>query len=310
MNKTLKVIAFPGAPNLPTFAALEQGYFADAGLDVQLTTTPSSIFQFEKFGTGEFDIAFTAFDNVVAYSEGQGAAKLDPVPDFRVLAGATQIGLSAVVAPEIETAADLKGKSLALDAPSTGFAFVLYDLLAHLGLPRDAYEAAAVGATPERWASVKAGTHAGTITIEPFTSLARAAGFKVLTQSGDLFPTYQGGIIAGRHDWVVAHADETTAFLAAYLKGLRWALDPANRTAASELLAAKMPEVKPGVLGAVMDSVLSPKTGLTPDGEILPDGMRTVLDLRSRYGRPQTTLTDIEKYLFLTPYQEARKQVG
>jgi ABC-type nitrate/sulfonate/bicarbonate transport system substrate-binding protein len=310
MNKTLNVIAFPGAPNLPTFAALEQGYFAAAGLDVRLTTTPSSIFQFEKFGIGEFDIAFTAYDNVVAYSEGQGAAKLNPVPDFRVLAGATQIGLSAVVAPEIETAADLKGKSLALDAPSTGFAFVLYDLLAHLGLPRDAYEAAAVGATPERWASVKAGAHAGTITIEPFTSLAKAAGFKVLTQSGDLFPTYQGGIIAGRHDWVVAHTDETTAFLAAYLKGLRWTLDPANRAAASELLAAKMPEVKPGVLGAVMDSVLSPKTGLTPDGAILPDGMRAVLDLRSRYGRPQTTLTDIEKYLFLPPYQKALEQVG
>src|ERR1700744_1204846 len=200
-NAPINVIAFPGAPNLPTFVAQEQGFFAEARLDVRLSTTPSSIFQFEKFGTGAFDIAFTAFDNVVAYSEGQGAAKLDPLPDFSGLAGATQIGLSAVVAPEIETAADLKGKSLALDAPSTGFAFVLYDLLAHLGLPRGAYEAAAVGATPERWASVKAGAHAGTITIEPFTSLAKAAGFKVLTQSGDLFPTYQGGIIAGRHAW-------------------------------------------------------------------------------------------------------------
>jgi len=309
-NTQLNIIAFPGAPNLPTFVALEQGFFADAGLDVRLTTTPSSVFQFEKFGTGEFDIAFTAYDNVVAYSEGQGAAKLDPMPDFRVLMGVTQIGLSAVVAPEIAQATDLKGKTLALDAPSTGFAFVLYDLLAHLGLPRDAYEAVGVGATPERWASVKAGTHAGTITIEPFTSLAKAAGFKVLTQSGDLFPTYQGGIIAGRKDWVEAHEQETVAFLAAYLKGLRWALDPANREAAAELLGAKMPEVKPGVLGAVMDSVLSPKTGLTPDGDILPDGMRAVLDLRSRYGRPQTTLTDIEKYLLLGPYQAALKQLG
>src|ERR1700754_818266 len=117
----INVIAFPGAPNLPTFVAQEQGFFAEAGLDVQLTTTPSSVFQFEKFGTGAFDIAFTAFDNVVAYREGQGAAKLDPLPDFRVLMGATQIGLSAVVAADIETAADLKGKTLALDAPTTGF---------------------------------------------------------------------------------------------------------------------------------------------------------------------------------------------
>ena len=306
----LNVIAFPGAPNLPTFAAIEQGYFEQAGLEVDLVTTPSSLFQFERFGAGEFDFAFTAFDNVVAYREGQGAAKLDPIPDFRVLMGATQIGLSAVVAPDIQTAADLRGKTLALDAVSTGFAFVLYDMLAKLGLPRDAYEAVAVGATPERWASMKAGQHAGTITIEPFTSLAKAAGFKVLAQSRDVFPSYQGGVVAGRLDWVQTHAAETTAFLAACLKGLRWTLDPANRDAASALLQARMPEIKPGVMGAVLDSVLAPDTGLTPQGAILPDGMRAVLDLRSRYGRPQALLSDIERYLHLTPYHDALSRSG
>jgi ABC-type nitrate/sulfonate/bicarbonate transport system substrate-binding protein len=311
MTKTpLNLIAFPGAPNLPTFAAQALGYFDEATLEVNLVTTPSSIFQFEQFGSGAFDIAFTAFDNVVAYREGQGAAKLATAPDFRVLMGATQIGLSAIVAPEIETASDLEGKTLALDAPSTGFAFVLYDMLARLGLSRGAYEAVAVGATPERWASVKAGQHAGTITIEPFTSLATAAGFKVLVQSTTVFPHYQGGVIAGRRDWVEAHEEATTAFLAAYLKGLRWTLDPANRAAAAELLAAKMPEIKPGVLGAVLDSVLSPQTGLTPDGAILPEGMRTVLDLRSRYGPVQPPLDDIEKYLFLQPYYEALRRAG
>jgi ABC-type nitrate/sulfonate/bicarbonate transport system substrate-binding protein len=311
MPKTqLNVIAFPGAPNLPTFAAIEQGYFAEAGLEVLLATTQSSISQFQRFGAGEFDIAFTAFDNVVAYREGQGAAKLDPLPDFRVLAGATQIGLSVVAAPEINAAADLAGKTLALDAVSTGFAFVLYDLLARLGLPQGAYEAAPVGATPERWAAVKAGTHAATITIEPFTSLAKAAGFKVLAESRDAFPVYQGGVVAGRRDWVEAHEAETTAFLAAYLRGVRWVLDPANREAAAELLMRRMPEIKPGVVAAVLDSVLSPQTGLTPDGEILPEGMRAVLDLRSRYGSPGAELTDIDRYLQLGPYQAARLQAS
>lgn len=311
MSKTvLNVIAFPGAPNLPTFAALEQGWFADAGLDVRLETTPSSVAQFQRFGAGEFDIAFTAFDNVVAYREGQGAAKLDPLPDFRVLMGATQIGLSVVVAPEIETVADLAGKTLALDAVGTGFAFVLYDILARQGLAPGAYAPVPVGATPERWAAVKAGQHAGTITIEPFTSLARAAGFKVLARSGDTFPVYQGGIIAGRRDWVEAHEAETTAFLAACLRGVRWVLDPANREAAAELLMRRMPEIKPGVVGAVLNSLVSPQTGLTPDGEILPDGMRTVLDLRSRYGRPQTQLSDIERYLLLGRYRAARAEIG
>ena len=310
MTRTLNVIAFPGAPNLPTFAAIEQGYFDEAGLEVNFVTTPSSIYQFEAFGRGEFDIAFTAFDNVVAYDEGQGAARLDSVPDFRALMGATQIGLSAVVAPQVKTAADLRGKTLALDAVGTGFAFVLYDMLAKLGLPRDAYEPVAVGATPERWAAVKAGAHAGTITIEPFTSLAKAAGFKVLVESRDVFPSYQGGVVAARRDWAEANAEATTAFLTACLKGVRWTRDPANHEAASALLAARMPEIKPGVIGAVMDSLLSPQTGLTPDGGLLDDGMAAVLDLRSRYGRSGEVLTDAQKYLWLDSYRRARASLG
>jgi ABC-type nitrate/sulfonate/bicarbonate transport system substrate-binding protein len=157
---------------------------------------------------------------------------------------------------------------------------------------------------------VKAGEHPGTITIEPFTSLAKAAGFKVLAESRQVFPVYQGGIVAGRRDWVDAHEAETTAFLAACLKGVRWVLDPGNREAAAGLLMRRMPEIKPAVVGAVLDSLVSPQTGLTPNGEILPDGMRAVLELRSRYGRPQTELTDIDRYLLLGPYRAARAEIG
>jgi ABC-type nitrate/sulfonate/bicarbonate transport system substrate-binding protein len=296
----LKIIAFPGAPNLPVYAAIDHGFFKDAGINLQFETTPSSIYQFEQFGTGGCDIAFTAFDNVVAYREGQGAAKLEKVPDFRVLLGATQIELSVIVSPEIKSVADLKGKTLALDAVSTGFAFVFYEMLARLGLPQSDYEAVAVGATPERWQSVKDGTHAGTITIEPFTSIARAAGFTVLRRSTEIFPAYQGGIIAARHDWATANAALVKAFIGAYLQGLDWVLDPTNRPAAAALLSAKMPEIKPGVVDHVMASLLSTSSGLTPGGQILSDGMREVLNLRSRYGRPVQEFTDIEKYLDLS----------
>ena len=302
----LRIIAFPGAPNLPLFAALEHGTFRDAGLAVTVTTTPSSVFQFEQFSAGAFDIAFTAFDNVVAYSEGQGAARLAAPPDFKVILGATQIELGIVAAPDVEKAADLKGRTVALDAVSTGFAFVLYDMLERLGLPRSDYEQVAVGSTPDRWASVKAGTHSATMTIEPFTSIARAAGFRLLAKSTDMFAAYQGGIIAAREGWAKANASTVRAFIAAYLKGLAWTLDAANREAAAALLLARMPDIKPGVVGAVLDSVLSPRSGLTPGGQILPEGIKAVLDLRSKYGRPQAVLTDIDKYLALSFADDAR----
>ncbi len=295
----LSVIAFPGAPNLPVFAAQTQGFFAEAGLEIDFQTTPSSVFQFEKFGTGAFDIAFTAFDNVVAYREGQGAAKLPSLPDFRAVMGCTQIELCLVVAPDIKSVEDLRGRSLALDAVSTGFAFVLYEMLARSGLKPGDYEVAPVGATPERWRSVKDGEHAGTITIEPFTSIARAAGFPTLLRSGDFFPSYQGGVIAVRRDWALKNDAALNAFLHVYLHALDWVLDPANRQAAATILAERMPEIQPKALDAVMNSLLSERSGLTPNGTILRDGAQTVLKLRSHYGPGGAALTDVDRYLGL-----------
>ncbi len=303
MSSPLRIIAFPGAPNLPVYAAIKQGYFSEQGLQVTLTTTPSSVYQIQAFHAGEFDLAFTAFDNIVAYREGQGAAKLDGVPDFRVIMGATQVELSVIVDSSIDGAQDLKGKSLALDAVGTGFAFVFYEMLAQLGLAMPEYERVAVGATPERWQSVKEGKHAGTITIEPFTSIARAAGCRVLRQSTEAFPVYQGGVVACRQAWIAGNGARVRAFIKGYLRGLAWTLDPANRVAAARLLQAEMPEIKPGVIEAVMNSLLSPRSGLTPKGAILREGMQTVLDLRSRYGSGKTALSDVDKYLALSDYE-------
>ncbi|HET7678819.1 MAG TPA: ABC transporter substrate-binding protein [Xanthobacteraceae bacterium] len=304
--KIIRVIAFPGAPNLPAFAAIEHGFFRDEGLAVELSTTPSSVFQAQKIAAGEFDIAFTAFDNVVAYSEGQGAPE-GGNPDYCVIMGATQLELSFVVAPEIKNYRDLKGRSIALDAVSTGFAFVLYDMLERGGLSKGDYSFAAVGATPQRWQSVKDGAHAGTLTIEPFTSIARRAGFNVLSASTQLYDSYQGGIVAARRGWLKENPELAKAFIRGYLKGLDWTLEPANREPAEALLLSKMPEIQPAAAKPVMASLLSPRSGLTPNAEILPEGMKRVLALRSRYGAGGRELTDIDKYLELSLFQDVAR---
>lgn len=301
--KPVRIIAFPGAPNLPTFAAIEKGYFADEGLAVELALTASSVAQAERTAAGEFDIVFTAFDNVVAYGEGQGAAADGVDPDYVVLTGATQLELAIVTAPEVKAYADLKGRSIALDALTTGFAFVLFDMMEKSGLGRDDVTFAAVGATPQRWQSVKAGDHAATLTIEPFTSIAKRSGFNVLDVSSNHFASYQGGTIAARRAYAAENPETVKAFIRAYLKGLAWTLDPANREAGAALLQSRMPDIQPAAVPSIMASLLSPRSGLTPGAHILPEGMKTVLDLRTRYGKGGKVLTDIEKYLDLSFFE-------
>ncbi|MCR9087740.1 MAG: ABC transporter substrate-binding protein [Rhodobacteraceae bacterium] len=301
--ETLRIIAFPGAPNLPVFAAIEEGFFEDQGLSVEIELTPSSIYQAEQVAAGAFDMALTAFDNVVAYSEGQGAAGPDVDPQYVVVMGATQLELSFVVSPDVESFDDLKGRTIALDAKATGFAFVLTDMLQRAGLTESDTEYVAVGATPQRWQSVQAGDHAGTLTIEPFTTLATRAGFGVLQKSTEIYDAYQGGIVAANRGFAEQRPEVVCGFIRAYLTALDWVQDKTNRETAAAHLQKHMPAIKPQAVEPVMNSLLDPKSGLTPRGEILRDGMAQVLDLRSRFGPADAPLTEIDRYLDLSHYQ-------
>jgi ABC-type nitrate/sulfonate/bicarbonate transport system substrate-binding protein len=305
MMQKLKLIAFPGAPNLPIFVAQENGWFDRHGIDLDMTMTPSSAYQAEALAKGEFDIAGTAFDNVVAYTSGQGAVQLDPAPDFFAFMGATQIELAIVAAKDISSIAALSGKSLALDAPGTGFAFVLYHMLEKGGLAPGSCERVAVGATPQRWEAVRSGKQAATMTIEPFTSIAAAQGFNILARSTETIPDYQGGAFASRRSWARQNPEAIKGFIRAYLDGLAWTLDPANRDAVASVLLRNMTEIKPPVAGAVMASLLSPRSGLTPKGAVTIAGIRTVLDLRTRYGKPGSALGDPQSYIDLSYYDAA-----
>jgi len=297
----MRVIAFPGAPNLPIFAALEHGMFRSRGIDVSLDLTPSSVAQAERCAAGEFDIACTAFDNVVAYSAGQGAAGPGVDPDYVVVMGATQLELSLVTAPDVASYEQLQGRSIAVDALATGFAFVLYEMLAQAGIDRATCDLAAVGATPQRWRAVQDGTHAATLTLEPFTSIAQRAGFSVLDRSSRLFTSYQGGVVAVPRPVLAERPGAVRAFIHGYLDGLAWTLDAANREAGGTLLMERMDALAPPVVGAVMDSLLSPGSGLTPGARVLPDGMATVLDLRSRYSGRR--LDDASLYLDMSHHE-------
>ena len=306
-QKKLNLICFPGAPNLPIFVGLKFGLFEAVGLDIQLEITPSSIYQIENLVKGNFHIAGTAFDNVAAYREGQGPIAFDEPPDLVAFMGATRIELSFVVSPDIGTYEDLKGCSIALDALATGFAFVLYDMMERAGLSIDDCNLVPVGATPKRWESVRSGEHVGTLTIEPFTSIAIANGFRVLQSSLNTMPNYQGGIFAANRAWAANNAEKIDSFIKGYLTSLEWTLDPNNYEEAKEILLKNMPAIKPGVADAVMQKLLNPATGLTPVGEMDIAGIDAVLGLRSRYAKPSKQLLDHSAYIDLNAYKNIEK---
>src|SRR5271163_4312000 len=173
-RSSLTLNVFPGGFNWPSFAALDKGFFAANGLEVTLQPTPNSVAQMTGLATGAFDVAMTAVDNIVAYVEGRGEAPIGPQPDFFAFMGSDNGFLSLVAHPEIKRIDDLRGKTLSVDARTTGYAFVLLDMLRRGGLAESDYQK--VGGMVQRWDALRDGKQDATLLSAPYDILADAQG--------------------------------------------------------------------------------------------------------------------------------------
>ncbi|TMI00365.1 MAG: ABC transporter substrate-binding protein, partial [Betaproteobacteria bacterium] len=155
----LRVIAFDGGWNLPIWAAQRQGFFDANGVSVQLTYTPNSAFLVTSLLDGKFDLGLATIDNLIAYQEGQGEAKIADNPDLFAFMGGDGGFLSIVARPGIKDVAGLKGGTLSVDAMTTGFAFVLRELVVRGGLAETDVTFVRAGGTANRYRELIAGKH-------------------------------------------------------------------------------------------------------------------------------------------------------
>jgi len=292
----VRVIAFDGGWNLPMWAAQRQGFFEANGVSVQLSFTPNSAALVTGLYDGRYDVAIATIDNFIAYQEGQGEAKLAGEPDFAVVMGGDGGFLSVVGGPGIKSFADLKGKTLSVDAMTTGLAFVLRELVARSGLPESDVTYVRAGGTPLRYRDIVAGKHDATLLRTPFELLAQERGLAVLGTAEGL-GAYQGSVAAVRRSWATKNEAALVGFIRGYRQGVAWVYDPANRAIAEALLVANNRDMTPPLAKKSYDLLLTAKGGLARDGALDMDGIRTVLQLRSKYGVPQKTLTDPAKYV-------------
>ncbi len=303
----LEVIVFPGGFNWPIWAAQEKGFFAREGLEVKLTPTPSSVFQLTNLIAGKFDIGITAIDNVIAYQEGQGEAPISGTPDLFAFMGVDNGFLRLVVQPEIQSYADLKGKELSVDALTTGYAFVLRKLLERGGLKESEYTLVRAGGVLQRWEALKEKKHAGTLLLTPFEIIAESMGFRRLANAVDVLGSYQGGAGAARRSWARTHTDQLVGFIRAYVGGLTWLYDRANKAEALPILQKNVRGMSPELAEKSYTVLLAPTGGFHPTAALDAEGIRTVLKLRSEYGQPQKELTDPTRYFDVSYYERATK---
>ncbi len=303
--QTINVITFGGGYSLPAWIAERQGFFAKHGVAVNLTYTPDSVYLMTNLIEGRFDVALTSIDNLIAYQEGQGEAPVKAQPDLVAFMGMDNAFLYLITAPQVRTFADLRGKEISVDAMSTGFAFVLREMINRSGIKESEVTYVRAGGSPKRFRMLLEGKHAGTLLPTPFELQATERGCNKLAAGMNLFGHYMGRSAFAQRAWIRQNEAAVIGFMRAYRDAMDYLFDPRNREMCEALLIANAPEMTPALATKTCDIFVDPQSGLFRDLALDVEGVKTVIELRSKYGTPQKTLTDPMKYVDLSLHQKA-----
>jgi len=286
--QTIQVNVFREDPALAVGRA--KGFFAHEGLEVKVIGTKNSTDQMKGLVDGTYQIASTAFDNVLGWSgrDGVQLITVGTVIDTAVF--------PVFVRPEIKQWSDLRGKKLAVDAVNTAFALVLRRVLLDHGLDftRGDYELVAVGNTPLRLESMKKGDTFAAVLTTPVDMQALAAGMVKLGDSSQSLPGYANTIFATSRSWAEKQRTQLVSFLHAWLAANRWIR--ANRNEAIAVVGKEL-KTTPPVATRLIDE-------LTHTGAINPASLEVILKLRNQFGMTPRMGSDVAKY-YDTRYYEA-----
>src|SRR5829696_382145 len=289
----IKLIGFGGGTNVPSWVAIDKGFFEKEGLKVTQDVTPGSKEQMQDIMAGKYQFASTAFDNIVAYTEGQGT---DKFPDYDVVAiMGVHSGMNTVVArPEIKKYADLKSKVAAVDSPTSGYATVLYQIIKEkAGLEQDKdYKTASVGGTSGRVKALKDGSAHVAMISSPNDMELKDEGFTILGDAAEEIGAFQGSAYAVRKSYAKDHPKEVEGFVRAIVAATDFVFS--DKAGTVEVLKKRLKNLSDADASKLYDRLIGPG-GLNRRAALNTKGVETVLKLRTLYGGAAPTKP--EKYI-------------
>lgn len=274
-------------PSVLLEVARRTGRLSESNLEVREVAVPSSPAQFASLRDGEFDAVFTSPDNVLAYRF-LPANPLGELLDVELVAGLDRgLGLCLGARPQLTDPADLRGGRLGVDVPNSGFAFVAYALLEHLGL-RDDYEVVTLGSTPKRAVALRTGGCDVTVLNAGNELTARTHGCALLADVTGLGP-YIGTVVARIRS---ASDGEAVDRLVAALRETAYRIQSGELDEETSAAATRALGLGATTAAEHLAVLCDPARGLIPDGSVDAASLTTLVDLRRRF-LPSPELDDV-----------------
>lgn len=207
-DDTVKIGYLPSDHDAALFVADAQGKYAEKNITTELVQFNNGGDLMTAMASGEVDVGYVGIAPVLSSVE-----KGVPV---KVISSAQTEGSGIVVTDEsgINSAADLKGKSIA----TPGEASIQYVLLSYYlkenGLSTDDLNISAMK-VPSMNDALKTKQIDGIITFQPYVSIAEnQSGNKVLVDSSEMLPDHPCCVVVASDDFIKNHEDTTKEIIA------------------------------------------------------------------------------------------------
>lgn len=250
----------------PLFVALEKGYFAAENLDVQLTPLQGGTDSVVQLAAGNFDAAVGGIGAGLLNAANKGL-------DFRIVAPmhserppvSTSLVISAARAGDIKTVADLKGKTVAINATGAATEYWLAQALQEGGLTF-----ADIKLTTVAFKDVPVALQSGAVDAamlgEPLTTLQVKSGtVKIL--SDDFIHGFVSTYLYMGLPLLKDHLPAAQGFVRAYLKACRDLQGDALKDPAIAAIIEKYTKVPAATIETASHAYYDPN-GTIPVGDI------------------------------------------
>jgi NitT/TauT family transport system substrate-binding protein len=221
----VKVSVYQSVSDAGIYIAIDRGYFTEQGISIETVQLDSVSSVVTALASGQVDVAGGAPSAAIYNAARQGIGIKVVADKGSMQAGAGYIGLVVrnTVADQIKSAADLKGRNVALAGFGVGTTneIAMDEMLKGLGLKESdlALQNLTFG---DSFAALASGSVDAAYLIEPLMQSAEQKGVgKILITGDKMYPNQQVAVLLYGPDFATKRKDAAQRFMVAYLKGVR-----------------------------------------------------------------------------------------
>ncbi len=227
------LIGAANAVEWPFYIGIRKGFFADAGIALDVIYVPTAPGLVQQLAAGSLDVVdIGAVEPIHAVARGAAVAILrisGAVSPYEILAKS-----------DIKSLKDMKGHTVVIGGLVDINRVYLERMLKAAGLTDKDVDITIIGNTAGRFAALKSGSADVTMLAPPVNFFAEEAGFRNIGMLIDYTKDLPFGATDVSRAFAEKHPDTLKKFVGALNKSFAWFNDDANRDAAIDLLAAEM----------------------------------------------------------------------